>query len=841
MNTWKYEFPFAPLACSIALTVLMSCQMDDTKQWNNPADPEGANYHAPRVSVESDSLFVDSSRVKLRVVATSPNSRIAKIQWSVDGQAAATVPFRSSDSVMNLHVPGVQEASHVVAVHVQDETGLWSAPDTVRLRVWNEPPKLAKVRDTALAGNKSLSVKLSASDADGTIAKVYWGLAKGVWTDSTGMFFLDPKSEGVKKVFWMAKDDLGKTTVDSFVATFTNKAPELTKVRDTTLAGNKTLTVKLSAKDADGTIAKVYWGLENGTWTDSSGSVVLAPKAEGAKTVYWQAKDDLGKTTLDSFVATFTNKAPELTKVRDTSLSTRRTLVLTPTATDSDGLVAKYLFDTTGGRWDSSAMAPKLTISSTTERVRTILWAARDDLGKTTLDTFVVTFTEKPVLTPVRDTALSASKTLAITLNARDIDPTGKVVKYLWSTSGSGWTDSSDQPSLSLSNAAGGTTTVRWAVRNDQGKLSIEDTFSVASVPAPAITSLQMDSLLTDWTGSTGTVNASWSGAVPGFVNEAVTWTLRVGLAGSLAQVYQGTGTIWSKADVDSGKTFQCELVGKNRFGDSIVLVGVMRTQGPSGSFTDARDGQTYRYVTIGTQKWMAHNLNYRNTTGSDDSVGTCYEHNPTICRRFGRLYSWAEIMSVDAGFNSIPTGWTGTLPRKGICPAGWHVPSGSEWQILVDHVGGSASAGKQLKASSGWKIVVRSYSKAQIVVNGDRIDTTNVVVRDTIGNSWMLYGQDTIIEASQNPADTMIRIDGGQGNDSWGFSLVPSGNRYNFNNQFLDIFQMATFITSTPASANNWFWSFSSMSDSVSHPTNGCCTGLGGASSGYSLRCIAD
>ncbi|GBU23762.1 hypothetical protein R83H12_00380 [Fibrobacteria bacterium R8-3-H12] len=36
-------------------------------------------------------------------------------------------------------------------------------------------------------------------------------------------------------------------------------------------------------------------------------------------------------------------------------------------------------------------------------------------------------------------------------------------------------------------------------------------------------------------------------------------------------------------------------------------------------------------------------------------------------------------------------------------CPSGWHIPSDSEWTVLVNRAGGSSTAGTKLKATSGW------------------------------------------------------------------------------------------------------------------------------------------
>jgi uncharacterized protein (TIGR02145 family) len=40
---------------------------------------------------------------------------------------------------------------------------------------------------------------------------------------------------------------------------------------------------------------------------------------------------------------------------------------------------------------------------------------------------------------------------------------------------------------------------------------------------------------------------------------------------------------------------------------------------------------------------------------------------------------------------------------HKGICPSGWHIPSDADWDALMTTVGGSSTAGKKLKAASGW------------------------------------------------------------------------------------------------------------------------------------------
>lgn len=91
------------------------------------------------------------------------------------------------------------------------------------------------------------------------------------------------------------------------------------------------------------------------------------------------------------------------------------------------------------------------------------------------------------------------------------------------------------------------------------------------------------------------------------------------------------------------------------------------------GTFVDERDGQVYKYTTIGNQVWMAENLKF-------DDGSVCAE---TTCLSKGRIYGMHNALIA--------------------CPNGWHLPGLDEWLKLFNDVGGSDSAGLRLKATAGW------------------------------------------------------------------------------------------------------------------------------------------
>jgi len=196
-------------------------------------------------------------------------------------------------------------------------------------------------------------------------------------------------------------------------------------------------------------------------------------------------------------------------------------------------------------------------------------------------------------------------------------------------------------------------------------------------------------------------------------------------------------------------------------------------------------DGNVYKTVKIGKQWWMAENLkvtHYRNgdkipCLNEDDewdrpTGAYCYYNNDTAnIRKYGILYNW---FAVDE--------------HRNIAPAGWHVPSDDEWQVLVDYLGGDTVAGGKMKSTG-------------TIEGSDGL--------------WRGSNEGTINKS--------------------GFSALPGGYRYN-HGVYDGLGTNSYFWSSTESNGGNAWHRYLYFGNS-----NVYCDDSGWKQAGYSIRCVKD
>ena len=113
-----------------------------------------------------------------------------------------------------------------------------------------------------------------------------------------------------------------------------------------------------------------------------------------------------------------------------------------------------------------------------------------------------------------------------------------------------------------------------------------------------------------------------------------------------------------------------------------------------------------YESVKIGNQEWMTRNLDvdrFRNgdlipyiesneewkKAGENGQPAWCYYGNdPENGKKYGKLYNWYAVND-----------------SRGLVPEGYHVPTGEEWSILEEFLGGKDIAGHKMKSVKGWEV----------------------------------------------------------------------------------------------------------------------------------------
>ena len=114
-------------------------------------------------------------------------------------------------------------------------------------------------------------------------------------------------------------------------------------------------------------------------------------------------------------------------------------------------------------------------------------------------------------------------------------------------------------------------------------------------------------------------------------------------------------------------------------------------------------DGNVYNTLRIGNQCWMKENLR---TTKYSNGAPISTQHAIYGHENYGRLYDWVSIMGGHVTSSTNPSN------VQGVCPAGWHVPSDSEWiqsvqyltsesQYLCDNI--NRNIAKSLASTTDW------------------------------------------------------------------------------------------------------------------------------------------
>jgi len=257
----------------------------------------------------------------------------------------------------------------------------------------------------------------------------------------------------------------------------------------------------------------------------------------------------------------------------------------------------------------------------------------------------------------------------------------------------------------------------------------------------------------------------------------------------------QGNGSFSSTIDnLPLGKTYRVRAYATNGsgtgYGNEVLF--------SNDKFTDSRDGNTYKIITIGNQTWMAENLkattfrngdNISNVTNTTDWFNAnyparCFQSNSqSYGDLYGLLYNWYVVGDA-----------------RNIAPEGWHVPTVEEWKLLQNYL-----------IANGY-----NYDKTSL---GNKI--ANALASNTLWHPSYFTSYGT-------PGNDVTS------NNSSGFSALPSGIR----NHVGDFVFFGEYC---------YFWSLPETNTTVAQgfsiSSSNNCPGFGGnlKGCGFSIRLIRD
>lgn len=228
-----------------------------------------------------------------------------------------------------------------------------------------------------------------------------------------------------------------------------------------------------------------------------------------------------------------------------------------------------------------------------------------------------------------------------------------------------------------------------------------EITFTTGAVVLPTLTTTAVTVVTSNSAISGGTITNDGGGAVTA---RGIVWSTSQNPTIALTTKTNdgvNTGTYTSNlTNLAPNTTYYLRAYAVNSAGTAYGNpISITTPQCNTDSVITDVDGNTYNTVVIGNQTWMKENLRTTKYNNGDvipnlpnssqwaaatTAAWAYYNNNSTYNNDYGKLYNDYTLDS-----------------NKNVCPCGYHIPSDSEWNILVNYLGGENLAGIKLMSGT--------------------------------------------------------------------------------------------------------------------------------------------
>ena len=172
--------------------------------------------------------------------------------------------------------------------------------------------------------------------------------------------------------------------------------------------------------------------------------------------------------------------------------------------------------------------------------------------------------------------------------------------------------------------------------------------------------------------------------------------------------------------------------------------------------------GYAYETVVIGGQCWFAENVRYLPLVGSPSgNVGNAMA---VVCGYYGDSVAEAQQ---DQSYQSYGAQYNfEAIETWDLCPAGWRVPSDTDWMVLEaeiglseielvaadDFRGSSVGASEALKSTTGWSLAGNNSTGFTALPGGVSIGSNDLCFLEGEVEGWAVFGSSTYAPDPSSP-----------------------------------------------------------------------------------------
>ncbi|MCB9495286.1 MAG: cadherin-like beta sandwich domain-containing protein [Fibrobacteria bacterium] len=495
----KRFLSFGLLALS---TILLSCDEEKARIFDNPNDPSGAAWSPPTVKVLTRTVVVgmgDTGTVK--VVGKDPDKadRVVRARFLYPGLLDDSVSLNNDTAVGKLKF--AQPGRYAVLVSVHDNHNVWSVTwDSVVFDVHRYAPvsTLRSTKDSVEPGD-TLPMAMAWTDTAGRVERFVWSSKGKTDTTKDSIFKFRPTEVGLFSVTGYAVDDDGnpsnQVVASAVVRTLNPWIVSMAPSRDTAEENKDFKVVMRGADHKPGKVAKYVWTTGSKTDTTQDSSHTFRPGVVSSFQVQGRVLDDDGYASKDSVIVVpvvrFAPTVKSLKASKDTAEVGYPVKFSMKGSDRSPGKVVKYLWSHDNKTDTTSDTTLNLTPRDSGN------WTVRgqviDDDGYVSeaveLSVPVTKYHPSVVSLRAKKSPAEAGKSLQVVMVGSDRQP-GSVSKYCWNHSGKVDTTKDSLHSIPVPAGASSITIQGWVIDNDGNGSEAKSLVVPVTVYGPTATSL---------------------------------------------------------------------------------------------------------------------------------------------------------------------------------------------------------------------------------------------------------------------------------------------------------------------------------------------------------------